>query len=267
MIRSVTLALLLSGVLLGESDEKRSSYPSYDYDVARAHEIKPHRRRIPLEGVRSGFNQLHLALSVSPTGEVMDAQASGNGEVLKFWPQLRSEVSQWKFTPFEKHGKAVQVQVEEYIDLVPPERLPDNHVAAPVLRPDSKVAITLERTGCYGSCPSYRVVVSTDGIVFDGKEFVAAVGKHTDTVDADEVRKLAKKFVTADFYSMDAEYVASVTDNPTYVLSITIDGQTKQVEDYVGSWVGMPAIVTELENEIDTLANTSRWVGHTRHRK
>jgi hypothetical protein len=269
MIRAVALALavLLSGIPLGASDKKQSLYPSYDYDVARAHEIKPHRRRIPTEGVRHGFNQLHLTLIVSATGDVVDAQPSGNDELLKFWPQLRTEVNQWKFTPFEKHGKAVQAEVEEYIDLVPPERLPENHAAAPTLRPDSKVTITLERSGCYGTCPSYTVTLSTDGIVFEGREFVAARGRHTDSVEPDEVRKLAKKFAAADFYSMDASYTASVTDYPGYTLSITIDGASKKVDDYVGSWVGMPAVITELENDVDSLARTDRWIGHTKRRR
>ena len=160
MIRVVALVLLLSSIFPQAFDEKPSSYPSYGYDVARAHEIKPHRRRIPMEGVRSGFNQLHLVLIVSPTGDVLDAQAGGNGDTLRLWPQLKGEVSQWKFTPFEEHGKVVHAEVEEYIDLVPPERLPENHVAAPILRPDSKITITLERTGCYGTCPSYTVTLS-----------------------------------------------------------------------------------------------------------
>lgn len=267
MIRAFTLALALSPLLLGMCDEKRPSYPSYDYDDARPHEIKPHRRRIPVEGVRSGFNQLHLTLIVSPVGDVVNAEAAGSDETMRFWPQLRSEVSQWKFTPFLKHGKAVMAEINEYIDLVPPERLPENHVAAPVIRPDSKITITLERGGCYGTCPIYTVAISPERIVFEGKQFVTAPGKHTDAVNADDVRTLAKKFVAADFYSMQEEYMAGVTDNPTYVLSITIDGHTKKVVDYVGSWVGMPAVITELENEVDSLANTSRWIGHPQHRR
>jgi hypothetical protein len=122
------------------------------------------------------------------------------------------------------------------------------------------VAIKLERTGCYGTCPSYTVRVSTDGITFDGRGFVAASGTHRDTTDADEVRKLAERFVAADFYSMDAVYRAGVTDNPTYVLSITIDGKAKEVEDYVGSWEGMPAVITELEDEVDTFGRTEKWI-------
>ena len=59
---------------------------------------------------------------------------------------------------------------------------------------------------------------------------------------------------------MDSSYVASVTDNPTYVLSISIDGHEKQVKDYVGSWVGMPAVITELEDDVDAFARTDRWI-------
>ena len=256
----VALTCLLTSLCLWASDEKRPSYPSYNYDVARTHEIKPHRRTIPFESVRPDFNQLHLTLTVSPTGDVLESDATGDPGILKLWPRLQGEVQQWKFTPFEENGKAITAEVEEYIDLVPPERLPKKHVAAPVLRRDSKVAITLERSGCFGSCPSYTVTVSTDGIVFKGGAFVAAPGKHTARVDASEVRKLAKRFVDADFFSMDPSYTASVTDNPFYTLSIDIDGHAKKVEDYVGSWEGMPAVVTELEEEVDTFGRTERWI-------
>ncbi len=113
---------------------------------------------------------------------------------------------------------------------------------------------------CYGRCPVYRVSVNTKGIVFDGEKFVGAEGRQTDTVDPGAVRALAKKFVAADFYSMRDEYRASVTDNPTYMLSIAIDGHKKQVLDYVGQWDGMPAVIVELEEDVDALAHTERWI-------
>ena len=252
--------LLCASALLAQTDN-RSSYPSFDYEVARAHEIKPHRRTIPLQGVTPGFDQLRLTLTVSPAGEVVDADPGGDPGALQYWPQLQAEVRKWKFTPFEVSGKAVTAEVEEYIDLVPPERLPKIHVAAPAVRPDSKVIITLERTVCYGTCPAYKVTVSTDGIIFfDGGSYVVATGRHTDGVDPAEVRNLAKKFVAADFYSMDASYEASVTDNPTYILSIEIDGHKKTVEDYVGSWVGMPEVITDQEDDVNAIARTERWI-------
>ena len=256
----IALTFLLSGILIQESGDKRPTNPSFDYEVARDHEIKPHRRTIPVKGVDPGFNQLRLTLVVSPTGDVTSADASGDEEAMKFWPQLEDEVLLWKFRPFENNGKTVAAEVEEYIDLVPPERLPKRHVTAPRVRPDSKVSITLERTGCLGSCPSYSITTSTEGIAFDGGGYVVAAGKHRDYVNADEVRSLAKRFVAADFYSMDSSYRASVTDSPTYALTIAIDGHKKEVEDYVGRWEGMPAVITELEDEVDAFGRTQRWI-------
>src|SRR5258705_7127292 len=150
MVRTIAaLTCLLPSICLRASIQERPSYPSYDYEVARTHEIKPHRQTIPVEGMGPGHDQLHITLTVSPAGDVKDADA---------------------------------------------------------------------------------------------------------------VRKLAKSFVAADFYSMDPIYTASVTDCPTYVLSIVIDGRSKKVIDYMGSWVGMPAVIATLEEEVDTLARTQRWI-------
>ena len=193
MIRAAfALACMLSSVCLWASDEKRPLYPFFDYDVARPHEIKPHRRTIPLEGVRPGFNQLHLTLTVSPTGDVLEAKAGDDSDSQEFWPRVQGEVRGWRFAPFEKDGKAVTAEVEEYVDLVPPERMPKTHVNAPTLEPDSKVTVELRRTGCYGTCPAYTVTVNNEGILFDGDGYVVARGRHTDSVDADRVRGLAK---------------------------------------------------------------------------
>jgi ankyrin repeat protein len=252
---AVTLWLLLASAYLVAFEGKRVSY---NYEVARAHEIEPHRRTIPLQG--SGSHQLHLILSVSATGDVINAKASGNQEALKFWPQIEGEVNLWKFTPFEENGKTVTADVEEYVGLVPAERLPKTHVAPPILRPNSQISVSLTRSVCFGSCPSYTVMVSPSGILFEGSGYVVAYGKHTDKVDISELRSLAQRFVAADFYSMESSYAAGVTDSPTYTLAITIDGREKKVEDCVGSWVGMPAVITDLEDAVDMLARTDRWI-------
>jgi len=264
MIRAiVAVTCLLLGAGSRSIGQKPAEYPTFDYGVVYSHEIKPHRRTIPHAGVSSGFHQLHLTLLVSPAGDVMQATADGDDDILKFWPDLRTEVLHWKFTPFEQNGQPITAKVDEYLDLVPPERLPLIHMLAPVVRPDSNVTIRLRRTGCYGRCPSYQVSVTTRGIVFEGDAFVAALGRHTDMADPHAVRELAKKFVAADFYSMNDEYRAGVTDNPTYVLSVSIDDHKKEVVDYVGSWVGMPAVITDLEDDVDSFAQTQRWIKGT----
>jgi hypothetical protein len=256
----IALACLLSSAGACAAQEKPPAYPSFDFQAAYAHEIKPHRRNIPLVGAEEGFYEIRLTLTVSPAGDVLDAKLDREDKNLKYWHALRTEVLGWKFIPFEVDGHPVTASVEEFVNLVPPEEFPTAHVAAPAVRPDSKVDITLMRSMCFGRCPVYKVSVGTSGIVFDGEAYVAAQGRHTDTVDPDAVRALARKFVEADFYSMRDKYVAGVTDNPTYTLSVDIDGHKKRVVDYVGQWVGMPAVIIELENDVDALANTERWI-------
>ncbi len=234
--------------------------PQFEYEVVRGHELKPHRRSMPTAGMESGFNQLHLTLTVTAAGDVAEAKAAGDDKVMKHWPGVAGEVKGWKFKPFEVNGKAVRAEVEEYVDLVPPERLPKVRVKGPEVRKESQIALTLERTGCMGSCPGYKVTVTQAGVVFEGGGFVVARGVHKAEVDAEAVRDMAKRFVEADFYSLDAEYAWNATDLPTYVVGVSIDGRAKQVVDYEGEQEGMPGVVTELEEAVDELAGTSRWI-------
>ena len=183
---------------------------------------------------------------------------------MALWPQVQGEVYQWKFIPFEKDGKPTTVEVEEDIYVVPPERLPATHVTPPPIKPDSKIAIMLERThSLYGPEPAYSVTITNTGIVYESHAFTVADGKHTDKTDPDAVRKLAKRFVDADFYSMSPRYAAhhhNTNWSPTYSLSIDIDGHSMKVEDYGGQWVGMPTVIADLEEAVDDFARTSRWI-------
>lgn len=255
----VSFICLLPSLSLFASEGQKPSYPSFDYETARNHEIKPHRRTIPVDGKDEGSDQLQLKLTVSPAGDVAHAEAIGEDEETRLWLQLEGEVYQWRFTPFKKNGKIVTAEVDERIDLVPPERLPKTHVPPPAITKDSKIAITLLQWTCDGSCPLHSVTVSTDGIVFEGFN-VAARGRHTDKIDNDAVIALAKRLVAADFYSMEGDYRYRGWTTLSSSLSIKIDGHTKSVRDYEGRWVGMPSVIVELEDEVDAVARTERWI-------
>lgn len=267
MIRATSiLSLLAISLASAAQNTNEPAYLSFDYEAARAHESQPHRRTIPLKKLDGDthfyqFNeQLRLTLIISPAGEVIRAEANGGDRGMKHWPEVRSEVSIWKFKPFEKGGKAVTAKIEEYVDLVPPERLPKTHVKSPEIHLNSDIVIRLERSGCYGACPSYSVTITQSGITFVGGGFVVVRGRHTAKTDPAEVRDLARRFVDANFYSMNSGYAASVTDCATYTLSLSIDGRAKKIGDYMGAWVGMPAVVSELEDAVDSFAQTDRWI-------
>ena len=120
------------------------------------------------------------------------------------------------------------------------------------------VIITLERTSCYGICPDYKLTMYGDGrVVYEGKRFVKVTGTQTAQISQDKVEEIVNEFYQTDYFSLRDEYTASITDLPTTVTSISIDGKTKKVVDYYGA----PEKLNELENKIDEITNSKSWVG------
>jgi hypothetical protein len=134
-----------------------------------------------------------------------------------------------------------------------------------VLFPDVKdmktLRITLTRSMCFGPCPDYTVEVRGDGTVqFTGRRFVRVIGNQSGRISRDAVAELLAQFRRVDFFSLKDSYTARITDHPSYTVSIEFDGRKKSVRDYLGRSVGMPEGVTVLEEAIDRLAATDKWI-------
>lgn len=119
------------------------------------------------------------------------------------------------------------------------------------------VTITLERTVCFGACPDYLVTIHGDGTVeYEGRNFVAVQGIQTAHISDESVKRLVDEFYRAGFFSLQDRYEQSVTDLPSQTTSITIDGKTKTVYRYGFE----PQRLAELEDRIDEVAGTEKWV-------
>ena len=139
-------------------------------------------------------------------------------------------------------------------------KAPKRKVSFPEGSLDS-VRISLKRTECYGSCPNYTIELMGDGSAsYEGRSFVLVAGRHSYDVPKADVECLLTHFRKASFWSLADKYSTDVPDGPTYTVSLTIGGQTKTIVDYDGHRVGMPAIITALEEEIDRIGGFDRWV-------
>ena len=126
--------------------------------------------------------------------------------------------------------------------------------------------IRLQRTSCFGPCPIYTVTIDARGTVtYEGERFVRVVGHRTAQIDQAVVAALLSRVERIRFFQMRDAYrvvehpdgtVSMVTDRPTKFVSVTVNGRTKRVEDYVAA----PDSLVELEREIDAAAGTKRWV-------
>ena len=126
--------------------------------------------------------------------------------------------------------------------------------------------IQLQRTSCFGTCPVYVVTIDARGTVtYDGEKFVRAVGRQTARIAPASVATLLASAERIHFFDLPNAYrvirnpdgtETSVSDLPTTIITITVNGRTKRVEDYIGA----PASLGELERQIDEAAGTRRWI-------
>jgi hypothetical protein len=125
-----------------------------------------------------------------------------------------------------------------------------------------KVLASLERTACYGRCPIYTVTVLRDGTVqWEGKHFVKLTGKASARLPAAKLAELADAFQKAGYFALKDKYTRyDVTDHPSANLSYDDGTHKKAIAHYHGDR-SAPAVLDELEERIDEIVGTSKWIG------
>src|SRR5262249_50807727 len=104
----------------------------------------------------------------------------------------------------------------------------------PAIKDIKTLKIRLTRSSCYGVCPWYGVEIRGDGsVTYCGARWVKDFGERTHTIPETDILSLVEKFRAADFFKLKDEYVAGVTDNPTYMVQLSYDDHSKAVVDYV----------------------------------
>lgn len=230
-----------------------------------ADEVKRHRE-FELPVIDYADNQVmdtwgfDLSLLVDASGRVechlVEQQSGKPVTITGRRRKLLAETATWRYRPFMRDGEPVSAIVHEHVY---EERLP-SVIHEPPAVPLGQVVIALDRSGCLGFCPSYTIEIHGDGTaIYTGHAFVDVTGRHTFTIPKEDVAALVQRMRVLHIWSMDKSYRAAVTDNPTYALKLTFGNQTREVEDYVGAWVGMPRAVTEFEDAVDRIGRTHEW--------
>ena len=225
-----------------------------------SHETGNHRAvRLKVTNPTGIFQAVHLTVVVDASGKVVSATPSeGPREAFE---AATAEARTWKYLPFEKDGAPIKATFTDYVRVLPPEKLPVRHEVFPSISGMDRVVMTLSRSGCYGTCPAYSVEIHGDGtVLYKGDGFVVVTGEHRDHLSADQVSEILEAFRKADYFSLEDKYFYSVTDCPTYETSFRVDNVFKSVTDYVGDEAGMPESVTDLEETIDRVTDTPKWI-------
>jgi len=128
---------------------------------------------------------------------------------------------------------------------------------------DGGIVITIERTGCFGTCPVYSAQIHADGtVVYVGKDNVKEIGERRFKISQERIQELIKEFQRINYFSLKDRYETdekgmSVTDQPTTTTSICLDGKKKSVVNYYYA----PRELDALEDKIDSLAGLYKFLG------
>ena len=121
-------------------------------------------------------------------------------------------------------------------------------------------SVTLERVGCLGSCPDYKVTILADGSVeYEGRAYVRVEGTRRSTIPASTVQKLVQRLRDEDFFHWEEKHLVCL-DFPEVHITVMMNERRKHVLEACNS----PGKVLALADEIDRISGTRHWVGNVR---
>ena len=122
--------------------------------------------------------------------------------------------------------------------------------------------IRLKRTVCFGECPAYMLTIKADGKVnFFGQDHTKVKGQAEGAISEEKIKQLIEEFKKVKFFDLEDNYLTGNcdTDSATVHTTLFINGKTKRIEHNLGC--KEPKELTKLENKIDEIVGTSKWIG------
>ncbi|HEX5436463.1 MAG TPA: DUF6438 domain-containing protein [Gemmatimonadaceae bacterium] len=148
-------------------------------------------------------------------------------------------------------------------------------------RPPRVDSLILERSPCFGFCPAYRLTLHADGsVTFGSRDPGDVIRMATDTIPAARFEWLVREAHRIGFGKLPAVIAhdsslcpVRATDQSTATVTIVRADSMHRVVDYHGCYAGtdlsvVPAVgeLRHFESEIDSVAQTGRWLRRGAHR-
>lgn len=121
---------------------------------------------------------------------------------------------------------------------------------------EPQMLATINRTACYGRCPMYQAIFMDNGEVkYIGKRFVDNVGTYTTLLTEEEVREIENQIKTVNYYSFDSIYPTLITDFPSCITEVNLNGKYKRVLNRQNP----PQALRTFEQFLDGLLENRDW--------
>ena len=109
------------------------------------------------------------------------------------------------------------------------------------------MVVSFEQTACYGTCPVHKMKIFGQGFAtYKGGRNVKQTGDLIGHITPEKLNEILAKAIELNFFELEAEYTANITDLPTTIISIN-DGTNKHtVRAYANYPDNLKAFITYL---------------------
>ena len=108
----------------------------------------------------------------------------------------------------------------------------------------------IERTSCFGRCPTYEISVFNSGyVLYHGKRNVKWIGFYQAFIGEEQLKLILQKAQEADFFNLDEKYDGNMTDVPSTITVLQQNDNVKLVVDRVRG----PEQLKQFQREMDEL--------------
>ena len=148
-----------------------------------------------------------------------------------------------KFIPAFKNGKSIESRIGIAVSFVVKQKKN--------IQIDT---IIVDKSACYGPCPSYKITLCKTGDVFyDGHYYVDKLGKWKSTFNKNEFEGLTSLIFAINFFNMKEKYSTNVTDMSWITITVISKQTTKMVRTdfYLPLW--------EFAKLVDCLTKDLDW--------
>lgn len=136
------------------------------------------------------------------------------------------------------------------------ETTTSSQASAKTVQKEPQMLATINRTACYGRCPMYQAIFMDNGEVkYIGKRFVDNVGTYTTLLTEEEVKEIENQINTANYYSFDSIYPTLITDFPSCITEVNLNGKYKRVLNRQNP----PQALRAYEQFLDRLLENRDW--------
>lgn len=96
---------------------------------------------------------------------------------------------------------------------------------------DTVLLASIERTPCFGRCPTYKIKIFQSGyVVYDGKQNVTHLGLFETRLPKEQVQQVKEYIVANRIYDLNDEYTnPRIADFPSVITEVNLDGKYKRI--------------------------------------